>query len=179
MGSAGGKVSFKGSSMFVWDSNPEERAKQFRYEWKFNDKVVSEELDFEMSVEELMKRSGITKYNASKSLCIDTFNIINRESRCFYFYDPSSILGFYPFYAPYDWFILVNDGGKTNLASLRVRSTVEDGATVYHYTVMDNAYENHNSGASIPVNPAFHVMVFFSACQLAEAYITGLDKITP
>ena len=152
MGSAGGKVSFKGSSMFVWDSNPEERAKQFRYEWKFNDKVVSEELDFEMSVEELMKRSGITEYNASKSY-VGTFNVVDRNTGVTFM--ARLQLWLYPFYAPYDWFILADDGGKTNLASLRVRSTVEDGATVYHYTVMDNAYENHNSGASIPGKPIF------------------------
>lgn len=152
IGSASGKIAFKGSSMFVWDSDPEERAKQFRYEWEFNNKVVSEDLDFEMSVEELMQKSGITEYNASKPY-VGTFNVVDRNTGVTFM--ARLQLWLYPFYAPYDWFILADDGGKTNLASVRVRAVQKDGKVVNQYTVMDNAYEYHNGGASIPGKPVF------------------------
>ena len=148
----GGKINFKGSSMFVWDSEPEERAKQFRYEWVFNNKVVSEDLDFEMTAEELMQRSGITEYNASKSY-VGTFNVVDRNTGVSFM--ARLQLWLYPFYAPYDWFILADDGGKTNLASVRVRGVQEDGVVKNQYTVMDYAYEHHNGGASIPGKPVF------------------------
>lgn len=150
VGRAGGKITFKGSEMFVWDHDPEARAKQFRYEWKFNEKVISEELDFDIQVEELMEKSGIKEYNASGTY-VGTFNVIDKNT------DVTFIarlqLWLYPFYAPYDWFILADDGGKTNLASMRVRSETVDGADVYQYHLMDYAYEHHNNGASLPGKP--------------------------
>ena len=151
VGNAGGKISFKGSKLFVWDDNAEDRSSKVRYEWHFNNKLVSEDLDFVMSVEELMEKSGIKEYNAS-SPYVGTFSVVDKETEVSFIARLQVWLN--PYFAPYDWFILADDNGKTNVASLRVQENPEVNPQEW-YELEDYAYEKHNKGASIPGKPLF------------------------
>lgn len=145
-----GDIVGKGSRMFVWDTDSLQRASEVRYEWVVNNRVISEEIDFKMPVSEFMEKAGI-KVLEDEGAYTGSFNIIEKETGITFMAKLSVWL--YPYYAPDDWFILADDGGKTNVASLRSRLVAENGNTVEKFILQNYDFENRNGGATIPGKP--------------------------
>ena len=96
-------MKFRGSKMFTWETDSAMRAEEVRYEWKIKGVVISEELDFDMPTDEVVKKIGLTRYSNDVGEW-GTFSVIEKKTgitfpaRLFvYFYTP---------FAPDDWFIL-------------------------------------------------------------------------
>lgn len=56
-------MKFRGSKMFTWETDSAMRAEEVRYEWKIKGVVISEELDFDMPTDEVVKKIGLTRYS--------------------------------------------------------------------------------------------------------------------
>lgn len=147
----GGNLVMDGSKLFTWEEGMEDRANKVRYEWSFNYKVVSTDLKMDIPVKEFMEKGEITEFTGG-SPKQGTFSVIDKENGVSFVTMVQVYI--YPRYAPYDWFVLADDGGKVNLASIRERSTLgSNGEKVVGFTLANHEYENQNEGQQIPGKP--------------------------
>lgn len=168
-GYGGDTIHLSGKALFVWQKDSALRAQNARYEWVVNGKVVSDQLDFKMPVDELMKKAGIKNYN----LTIPengVFKIIEKNSGISF--QKIFILWLKPYYADGDWVIFSDNGGKATVSSLRKRGL---GAN-RQFVLKKNAFEEHNDGKSMVGKP---IELTWSAARhigVAGAYTVLTDQ---
>lgn len=138
-------VHFKASDMFTWEANPEQRKQEVRYEWRLNDILIGEDVDFTISSDELMKKLNWEEPPAG--LQIGTFHIIEKKNDVTFM--GKFRLNLQPEFSAYDWLILSADNGSSKLSSIKYRTLAEGE---YKYELLDDAYALKN-GSSIPGNP--------------------------
>lgn len=71
-------MKFRGSKMFTWETDSAMRADEVRYEWKIKGVVISEELDFDMPTDEVVKKIGLTRYSNDMGEW-GTFSVIEKR----------------------------------------------------------------------------------------------------
>ena len=126
-------MKFRGSKMFTWEADSVIRAEEVRYEWKIGDVVISEELDFDMPTDEIVKKIGLTRYSNDKGEW-GTFNVIEKKTGVTF---PARLLVyFYPPFAPDDWFILSENSGKAKVSVISPRSVSENGKVTTNYAIV-------------------------------------------
>ena len=87
-------MKFRGSKMFTWET----------------DSAISEELDFDMPTDEVVKKIGLTRYSNDMGEW-GTFSVIEKKTGITF---PARLfVYFYPPFAPNDWFILSENGDKS------------------------------------------------------------------
>lgn len=170
---AGEVMKFKGSSMFRWEGDSIARAQEVRYEWKIGDIVIGDQLDFEISTDELVKTLGMTRYSNDNGEW-GTFNIIEKETGITF---PARLYVFiYPMFAPNDWYILSENGKNAKLSVIRPRKIVEQGQSVTSYELKDDAYKNVN-GHEIPGQPLDLAMETSRDVSASGACVIVTDQV--
>lgn len=168
-GYSGHKIRIHGSKLFVWPKDSATRAQEVRYEWVVNGKVISEELDFEMPVDELMKQAGIKDFNLTRS-DNGVFRVIEKGSGVSF---PKIFnLWLYPYYANGDWTVLVDKGGKASLSTLR-RRNVGGKRTFF---LKNDAFEEHNDNKKLEGKPLELTWSYARHIGVTGAYTVLTDK---
>ena len=142
VGRMGENAVFKGSSLFMWGEDSVKRKNEVRYEWKFNDIVVSEEMDFEIPTAELKEKIGL-EYFSDDVPTYGTFAVIDKASGVSYL--AKVMLWIYSAYTPGDWIILTQNGDHAELSVLRGESVWENGNMETKYTLKENVYKEANN----------------------------------
>lgn len=158
----GSKITIDGEKLFVWEKDSAIRAQNSRYEWVLNGKLISDQLKFEMPVEELMQKAGLKEYNVLT--CHDgVFKIIEKESGISF--QKKINFWFYPYYSSYDWAILSDNDGKASLSTLRRRWK---SRTERVFLLKTNAFEEHNNNKTLVGKP-----IELSWCQAKHLGVSG------
>lgn len=134
----GETATFKGSPHFSWNVDSLKRASEVTYEWKLNGEVLSDQIDFEMPVDELVKRIGLVKIDEKAQS--GTFSIIEKSSGVRYIKNMQVTIQ--PTNASKDWFVLSEDGGNAKLSFIRRRFS---GGRV-SYELREDVYTMVNGG---------------------------------
>lgn len=123
-------MKFRGSKMFTWETDSAMRAEEVRYEWKIKGVVISEELDFDMPTDEVVKKIGLTRYSNDVGEW-GTFSVIEKKTGITF---PARLfVYFYPPFAPDDWFILSENGDKSKVSVISPRTVSENGKNTVNY----------------------------------------------
>ena len=147
-------MKFRGSKMFTWETDSAMRAEEVRYEWKIKGVVISEELDFDMPTDEVVKKIGLTRYSNDMGEW-GTFSVIEKKTGITF---PARLfVYFYPPFAPNDWFILSENGDKSKVSVISPRTVSENGKNTVNYKLKDDVYATIN-GHDIPGKPKDLVM---------------------
>lgn len=166
-------MKFNGSSMFKWDGDSANRAKEVRYEWKIGDVVIGDQLDFEIATDALVEKIGLKRYSNDKGEW-GTFNIIEKETGITF---PARLyVWIYPTFAPDDWYILSENNGNAKVSVIRSRSTVVQGQKVINYELKDDAYKSIN-GHDIPGKPLDLVMETSRDISASGACVILTDQV--
>jgi hypothetical protein len=134
---AGETAKFRGSPYFSWKVDSLQRASEVTYEWKVEDVVLSDEANFDMSADELIKRIGMIKFDGKRRS--GTFSIIEKNTGIT-FVVPISV-GITPTNATCDWFVLSENGGNAKLSFIK-RAWTDGG--VLTYELRENVYSEMN-----------------------------------
>lgn len=166
-------MKFRGSKMFTWEADSAIRAEEVRYEWKIGDVVISEELDFDMPTDEIVKKIGLTRYSNDKGEW-GTFNVIEKKTGVTF---PARLLVyFYPPFAPDDWFILSENSGKAKVSVISPRSVSENGKVTTNYILKEDAYKTIN-GHDVPGQPLDLVMETSRDVSASGACVILTDQV--
>ncbi len=149
VGYQGENVELRGSKLFIWGADSATRKNEVRYEWKFDDVVVSEELDVVLPAAWLKDTLGLDYYSTSVPT-YGTFSVIDKATGVSF--QAKLALWLYSAYVPGDWVVLYQRGDHTELATMRDNTKEVNGETVFDYTVKENMYESIN-GSSLPGLP--------------------------
>ncbi|SJZ61274.1 PKD-like family lipoprotein [Porphyromonas cangingivalis] len=166
----GTNIHIEGSKLFVWPKDSALRAESVRYEWVVNGKVVSDKLDFEMPVEELMQKVGIKDYNLDKSYH-GVFKIIEKDSEISF--QKIFNLWLYPYYANGDWAIFSDKNGKAQISTLRKRWTSDQKR---EFLLKNDAFEEHNNNKSIEGKPIEMSWSYAKHIGVSGAYTVLTDQ---
>ena len=109
-------VNFRATPYFSWAKDSSRRASEVRYEWKYNGVILGEEADFEVSAEEVLKKTGITKFDGKEKY--GSFSIIEKEGGQIYTIPVH--FKFLSTYSSKDWFVISEKDGNTHLGMLRM-----------------------------------------------------------
>lgn len=150
VGYQNGNITLDGTSFFTWDADSLKRSEEVRYEWIVNEKLVAEGIKVTLGTEELMEKAGIEKYSGSMGT-YGTFNVVEKSTDVKYM---AKIMVYCnPKYSSENWIVLTEKNEKVGLAAIRNFATIENGAQVTKYEIIENAYEEANNGESIPGKP--------------------------
>lgn len=143
----GGIAVFKASDRFTWEKDSAQRASEVRYEWRLNDMddiLISEELDFEIPTNELIKKINLTALKGKGMM--GTFRIIEKGTEITFmarFY-----LTINPYYSHWDWVALSEEGNDTKCTIIFRRK--QDGKLIFE--AEENSFKKVN-GTNIPGKP--------------------------
>ena len=135
---AGETAKFRSTPYFTWGEDSVQRASEVTYEWKLENVVLSNEADFDMPTDELIKRIGLIKFETKAKQ--GTFSVIEKNTGVTYVkfiyvkITPSNASG--------DWCIISENGGNT-MFSLIKRQYPVTGLT---YELKQNIYPELNDG---------------------------------
>lgn len=165
-------MKFRGSKMFTWETDSAMRAEEVRYEWKIKGVVISEELDFDMPTDEVVKKIGLTRYSNDVGEW-GTFSVIEKKTGITF---PARLfVYFYPPFAPDDWFILSENGDKSKVSVISPRTVSENGKNTV-YKLKDDIYATIN-GHDIPGKPKDLVMETSRDVSAGGACVILTDQV--
>ena len=166
-------MKFRGSKMFTWETDSAMRAEEVRYEWKIKGVVISEELDFDMPTDEVVKKIGLTRYSNDVGEW-GTFSVIEKKTGITF---PARLfVYFYPPFAPDDWFILSENGDKSKVSVISPRTVSENGKNTVNYKLKDDIYATFN-GHDIPGKPKDLVMETSRDVSAGGACVILTDQV--
>ena len=166
-------MKFRGSKMFTWETDSAMRADEVRYEWKIKGVVISEELDFDMPTDEVVKKIGLTRYSNDVGEW-GTFSVIEKKTGITF---PARLfVYFYPPFAPDDWFILSENGDKSKVSVISPRTVSENGKNTVNYKLKDDVYATIN-GHDIPGKPKDLVMETSRDVSAGGACVILTDQV--
>lgn len=166
-------MEFRGSQMFTWETDSAMRADEVRYEWKIKGVVISEELDFDMPTDEVVKKIGLTRYSNDVGEW-GTFSVIEKKTGITF---PARLfVYFYPPFAPDDWFILSENGDKSKVSVISPRTVSENGKNTVNYKLKDDVYATIN-GHDIPGKPKDLVMETSRDVSAGGACVILTDQV--
>lgn len=166
-------MEFRGSKMFTWETDSAMRAEEVRYEWKIKGVVISEELDFDMPTDEVVKKIGLTRYSNDMGEW-GTFSVIEKKTGITF---PARLfVYFYPPFAPDDWFILSENGDKSKVSVISPRTVSENGKNTVNYKLKDDVYATIN-GHDIPGKPKDLVMETSRDVSAGGACVILTDQV--
>ena len=166
-------MKFRGSKMFTWETDSAMRAEEVRYEWKIKGVVISEELDFDMPTDEVVKKIGLTRYSNDMGEW-GTFSVIEKKTGITF---PARLfVYFYPPFAPDDWFILSENGDKSKVSVISPRTVSENGKNTVNYKLKDDVYATIN-GHDIPGKPKDLVMETSRDVSAGGACVILTDQV--
>ena len=166
-------MKFRGSKMFTWETDSAMRADEVRYEWKIKGVVISEELDFDMPTDEVVKKIGLTRYSNDMGEW-GTFSVIEKKTGITF---PARLfVYFYPPFAPNDWFILSENGDKSKVSVISPRTVSENGKETFNYKLKDDIYATIN-GHDIPGKPKDLVMETSRDVSAGGACVILTDQV--
>ena len=166
-------MEFRGSQMFTWETDSAMRADEVRYEWKIKGVVISEELDFDMPTDEVVKKIGLTRYSNDMGEW-GTFSVIEKKTGITF---PARLfVYFYPPFAPNDWFILSENGDKSKVSVISPRTVSENGKNTVNYKLKDDVYATIN-GHDIPGKPKDLVMETSRDVSAGGACVILTDQV--
>ena len=166
-------MKFRGSKMFTWETDSAMRADEVRYEWKIKGVVISEELDFDMPTDEVVKKIGLTRYSNDVGEW-GTFSVIEKKTGITF---PARLfVYFYPPFAPDDWFILSENGDKSKVSVISPRTVSENGKNTVNYKLKDEVYATIN-GHDIPGKPKDLVMETSRDVSAGGACVILTDQV--
>lgn len=166
-------MKFRGSKMFTWETDSAMRAEEVRYEWKIKGVVISEELDFDMPTDEVVKKIGLTRYSNDVGEW-GTFSVIEKKTGITF---PARLfVYFYPPFAPDDWFILSENGDKSKVSVISPRTVSENGKNTVNYKLKDDIYATIN-GHDIPGKPKDLVMETSRDVSAGGACVILTDQV--
>lgn len=166
-------MKFRGSKMFTWETDSAMRAEEVRYEWKIKGVVISEELDFDMPTDEVVKKIGLTRYSNDMGEW-GTFSVIEKKTGITF---PARLfVYFYPPFAPDDWFILSENGDKSKVSVISPRTVLENGKETFNYKLKEDVYATIN-GHDIPGKPKDLVMETSRDVSAGGACVILTDQV--
>ena len=166
-------MKFRGSKMFTWETDSAMRAEEVRYEWKIKGVVISEELDFDMPTDEVVKKIGLTRYSNDVGEW-GTFSVIEKKTGITF---PARLfVYFYPPFAPDDWFILSENGDKSKVSVISPRTVLENGKKTVNYKLKEDVYATIN-GHDIPGKPKDLVMETSRDVSAGGACVILTDQV--
>lgn len=166
-------MKFRGSKMFTWETDSAMRAEEVRYEWKIKGVVISEELDFDMPTDEVVKKIGLTRYSNDMGEW-GTFSVIEKKTGITF---PARLfVYFYPPFAPDDWFILSENGDKSKVSVISPRTVSENGKNTVNYKLKEDVYATIN-GHDIPGKPKDLVMETSRDVSAGGACVILTDQV--
>ena len=166
-------MEFRGSQMFTWETDSAMRADEVRYEWKIKGVVISEELDFDMPTDEVVKKIGLTRYSNDVGEW-GTFSVIEKKTGITF---PARLfVYFYPPFAPHDWFILSENGDKSKVSVISPRTVSENGKETFNYKLKEDVYATIN-GHDIPGKPKDLVMETSRDVSAGGACVILTDQV--
>lgn len=166
-------MKFRGSKMFTWETDSAMRAEEVRYEWKIKGVVISEELDFDMPTDEVVKKIGLTRYSNDMGEW-GTFSVIEKKTGITF---PARLfVYFYPPFAPNDWFILSENGDKSKVSVISPRTVSENGKETFNYKLKEDVYATIN-GHDIPGKPKDLVMETSRDVSAGGACVILTDQV--
>jgi len=166
-------MKFRGSKMFTWETDSAMRADEVRYEWKIKGVVISEELDFDMPTDEVVKKIGLTRYSNDMGEW-GTFSVIEKKTGITF---PARLfVYFYPPFAPNDWFILSENGDKSKVSVISPRTVSENGKNTVNYKLKEDVYATIN-GHDIPGKPKDLVMETSRDVSAGGACVILTDQV--
>lgn len=166
-------MEFRGSKMFTWETDSAMRADEVRYEWKIKGVVISEELDFDMPTDEVVKKIGLTRYSNDMGEW-GTFSVIEKKTGITF---PARLfVYFYPPFAPDDWFILSENGDKSKVSVISPRTVSENGKNTVNYKLKEDVYATIN-GHDIPGKPKDLVMETSRDVSAGGACVILTDQV--
>lgn len=166
-------MKFRGSKMFTWETDSAMRAEEVRYEWKIKGVVISEELDFDMPTDEVVKKIGLTRYSNDMGEW-GTFSVIEKKTGITF---PARLfVYFYPPFAPNDWFILSENGGNSKVSVISPRTVLENGKETFNYKLKEDVYATIN-GHDIPGKPKDLVMETSRDVSAGGACVILTDQV--
>lgn len=166
-------MKFRGSQMFTWETDSAMRAEEVRYEWKIKGVVISEELDFDMPTDEVVKKIGLTRYSNDVGEW-GTFSVIEKKTGITF---PARLfVYFYPPFAPDDWFILSENGDKSKVSVISPRTVSENGKNTVNYKLKEDVYATIN-GHDIPGKPKDLVMETSRDVSAGGACVILTDQV--
>ena len=166
-------MEFRGSKMFTWETDSAMRAEEVRYEWKIKGVVISEELDFDMPTDEVVKKIGLTRYSNDVGEW-GTFSVIEKKTGITF---PARLfVYFYPPFAPDDWFILSENGDKSKVSVISPRTVSENGKNTVNYKLKEDVYATIN-GHDIPGKPKDLVMETSRDVSAGGACVILTDQV--
>ena len=166
-------MKFRGSKMFTWETDSAMRAEEWRFEWKIKGVVISEELDFDMPTDEVVKKIGLTRYSNDVGEW-GTFSVIEKKTGITF---PARLfVYFYPPFAPDDWFILSENGDKSKVSVISPRTVSENGKNTVNYKLKDDIYATIN-GHDIPGKPKDLVMETSRDVSAGGACVILTDQV--
>lgn len=166
-------MKFRGSKMFTWETDSAMRADEVRYEWKIKGVVISEELDFDMPTDEVVKKIGLTRYSNDMGEW-GTFSVIEKKTGITF---PARLfVYFYPPFAPNDWFILSENGDKSKVSVISPRTVLENGKETANYKLKEDVYATIN-GHDIPGKPKDLVMETSRDVSAGGACVILTDQV--
>ena len=166
-------MKFRGSKMFTWETDSAMLAEEVRYEWKIKGVVISEELDFDMPTDEVVKKIGLTRYSNDVGEW-GTFSVIEKKTGITF---PARLfVYFYPPFAPDDWFILSENGDKSKVSVISPRTVSENGKNTVNYKLKEDVYATIN-GHDIPGKPKDLVMETSRDVSAGGACVILTDQV--
>ena len=166
-------MKFRGSKMFTWETDSAMRAEEVRYEWKIKGVVISEELDFDMPTDEVVKKIGLTRYSNDMGEW-GTFSVIEKKTGITF---PARLfVYFFPPFAPNDWFILSENGDKSKVSVISPRTVLENGKETANYKLKEDVYATIN-GHDIPGKPKDLVMETSRDVSAGGACVILTDQV--
>lgn len=166
-------MKFRGSKMFTWETDSAMRAEEVRYEWKIKGVVISEELDFDMPTDEVVKKIGLTRYSNDMGEW-GTFSVIEKKTGITF---PARLfVYFFPPFAPDDWFILSENGDKSKVSVISPRTVLENGKETANYKLKEDVYATIN-GHDIPGKPKDLVMETSRDVSAGGACVILTDQV--
>lgn len=144
---AGGTAHFDGRDLFVWATDSLKRASEVRYEWELNGVVIGEGIEFDIPTEELMRKANIKQYTLDKAPQ-GIFRIIEKSTGVSF--PRRFLINLFPYYASYDWFMLVDKNNEAEIATLRRRASKAGKSP---FTLQTDAFAFHNDGKKMVGKP--------------------------
>lgn len=159
---------------FYFEKDSLARLSDMRYEWKLNGVVLSEDKDFRVPTDTIIKKIGLSTFPDEDGLW-GTFNVIEKSTGICYIYE--ILFDIRPKYSKGQWLLLSENGNNAKLTYLSFKKVTRQGKVDSIYTVTQGVYEQNN-GSVIPGKPIRlidHVAKNISVAVGATLVIT--DKV--
>ena len=157
---------------FYFEKDSVERLANVRYEWKLNGVVLSEERNFCVPTDTIMKKLGMTTYPDENGLW-GTFNVIEKATGVSYM--AKILFDLRPKFWKGQWLILSENGSNAKLTYLSLKKKAQKNKIDSIYTIYADIYEQSNNSVlpGKPIRLIDHVAKNISVAVGATLVVTN------